>query len=212
MKSALLICSIFFLHKQLFAQDTVTIHHTWYTTCFDNQKHIPYLVQYTLTGDMLSCDSPIKRTNRFKTDPLDAEASNLNNDYKGSGYDRGHNMSAEDNKCDATGLKECFYFTNMFPQTHHLNAGVWKTVETMERQYALVEGEIYVYIGSKGIKTTIGSDAVAVPDSCWKVIYHYKTGAWEGYIFPNDNEAGKDPAPYMIPNETLFDRIGMTLH
>ena len=161
---------------------------------------------------MLACDSPIKRTNRFRADPYDLDASALNNDYKKSGYDRGHNMPAEDNRCDPDGMKECFYFTNMFPQTHHLNAGVWKTLETMERQYAIDEGQIYVYIGSKGIKTTIGDDAVAVPDSCWKVIYHYKTRSWEGYIFPNDTEAGKDPVIYMIPNETLFDRIGMTLN
>src|SRR4051812_14848447 len=149
----------------------VTIKHKYYTTIFDAAKHIPYVVVYTLTADMLACgDDRVARTNKFTADPELPESTSLNKDYAASGYDRGHNMSAEDNRCSADGMAECFYFSNMFPQTPKLNRGIWKRLEVKERVAATDNGHVKVYIGSYGRAGAIGPDSVVVPEYCWKVI------------------------------------------
>lgn len=162
----------------------VEIRHKYFTSIFDESKHIPFVVYYDLTGDMLACgDDRVERTNKFKPDPELPEATSLNKDYTSSGYDRGHNMSAEDNRCNAEGMEECFYFSNMFPQTPRLNRGIWKRLEAKERNEATEYGHIKVYIGSYGEQATIGPHEVVVPEYCWKVIW--VNGMYEAYTFPN---------------------------
>src|SRR5689334_6156674 len=73
------------------------LKHTFYTSTFSIEKHNPVLVEYVLTKQMLICSKKYKRTNKFAPDPELHDETNLEKDYKKSGYDRGHNMSAEDN-------------------------------------------------------------------------------------------------------------------
>jgi endonuclease G len=96
--------------------------------------------------------------------------SDLTNDYKNSGFDRGHNSPSADNLCEGQIVqKECFYFTNMTPQYHILNAGDWKMLEELTRTLAKDKDSIKVWCGSIGSQKKIGR--VSVPTKCWKVIY-----------------------------------------
>jgi endonuclease G, mitochondrial len=54
------------------------------------------------------------------------EFTNLDNDYKHSDYDRGHQLDANDCGCDSTAMAESFYYSNIAPQMPVLNRGVWK--------------------------------------------------------------------------------------
>jgi len=186
----------------------VVLKHTYYTSTFSLEKHIPVLVEYVLTKEMLTCAERFKRKNKFARDPELPDETNLDKDYKRSGYDRGHNMSAEDNRCSETGMKECFYFSNMFPQTHHLNAGQWKKLEEMERQEAINYDSVKVFIGSIGKITTIGTDSVTVPEYCWKVIYIYGHG-YQCYIMPNNKEEKTLEECKVLPPE-IESRCGVT--
>jgi len=150
--------------------DTVTVTHKYYSSTFDRTKHYPLVVKYWLTKKMYSCKTKIKRTNNFTPDPAIPAVTNLKSDYAGSGYDRGHNMPAEDNTCSAVGMKECFYYSNMTPQTHSLNAGVWKTLEIYARKQAKTYDSVMVWCGSVSLSSnTIGR--VSVPDCSWKIVY-----------------------------------------
>ncbi|HXS38297.1 MAG TPA: DNA/RNA non-specific endonuclease [Flavipsychrobacter sp.] len=172
------------------AQDTIQIHHTYYSSTFIRSKHIPFLVKYTLTKQMLDCDEHLKRKNFFTTDPELHKETELNKDYKTSGYDKGHCMPAEDNDCSTTGMTECFYYSNIFPQAPSLNRGIWKALENKEREEANEFGSVEVFIGYYGIAGYIGADSVAVPEYCWKVIY--ANGKYQAYIFPNTDNASND--------------------
>ena len=196
---------VFLLPLFAFCQK-VTIKHKYYTTIFDEKKHIPYVVTYKLTKGMLSCDERVPRTNKFTADPELPDATALKKDYQGSGYDQGHNMSAEDNKCDQAGMEECFYFSNMFPQTPKLNRGVWKMLEVRERHMAEEYGSIVVYIGSYGKKETIGPDEVVVPEYCWKVIY--SKGVFDAYTFPNTDDVTGKPAEFKTTLSEIEHRTG----
>lgn len=167
-----------------FSQDTIRIKHTNYTTVFSKTKHYPVLVEWWTTKSMVGCDKPLKRKDNFKPDPLLPKETDLLKDYIGSGTDRGHMMPAADNLCQTPQVQdECFYFSNMSAQYHSLNAGDWKSLETLTRQFATQHDSIKVWCGNIGEIKKIGK--VSVPKQCWKVVYIKKTNEWKSYLFDN---------------------------
>ncbi len=172
--------------SQISYSQNVTIHHAYYTTTFSESLRIPVVVKWWLTREMVSCSQHLKRTNKFTTDPQLPKYTNLNEDYTRSGYDRGHNMPAEDNACTMTGMEQCFYYSNMCPQTPKLNRGIWKKLETYTRELARQDDSVLVWCGSV-VKSghSIGPDKVAVPDYCWKILYIEHSRDTLAYVFPN---------------------------
>lgn len=178
--SSLLVLSFLFSNSQ----DTVRIKHTEYTTVFSKSLKYPVLVQWWTTKAKVSCAVPLKRVDSFGPDPMLVSETNLLADYKGSGLDRGHVTPAADNLCNGPKvMAECFYFTNMIPQYHALNAGDWKTLETLTRTIAAEKDSVMVWAGAIGAQSKIGR--VSVPVKCWKVIYVKKDKAYHCYVFNN---------------------------
>jgi endonuclease G len=169
----------------LVAQDLVTIKHQNYTTTFSKSKRYPVLVQWETTKAMVGCPTPLKRKDNFKPDPQLVDETNIAFYYVKSGYDRGHVMPAADNLCQTQAVQdECFYFSNMVAQTHRLNAGDWKSLETATRDWALVNDRVRVWSGSVGEAKKIG--LVSVPTQCWKVVHIPSANKWLAYLFNND--------------------------
>jgi endonuclease G len=170
-------------------KDTLWLKHTNYLSIFSKSKRYPVMIEWWVTKAKVTCKNPLKRKDNFKPDPLSPTITNLINDYKGSGYDRGHMMPAADNLCQTQLVQdECFYFSNMIPQPHTLNAGSWKTLETETRLLSSQEDSIHVWCGGVGSVKTFGPNKVAVPVKCWKVIYIKKTKEYRAYIFPNNTD------------------------
>ena len=176
-----------FVALSLHAQDTIRLKHTNYTTVFSKSKHYPVLVEWWTTKAKVGCDNPLTRKDNFKPDPLLPTETNLLEDYKGSGTDRGHMMPAADNLCQTPQVQdESFYFSNMAAQYHSLNAGDWKSLEVLTRSIALEKDSVHVWCGNIGIAKRIGK--VAVPKQCWKVIYAVKTRKYQAYVFNNTTD------------------------
>jgi len=166
------------------AQDVVVLKHTNYTSHFSKSKHYPVMVEYFITKSMVTCPTPLKRKDAFKPDPALPAETNIVKDYVNSGTDRGHMMPAAENLCQTQAIQdECFYMSNMAAQYHSLNAGDWKSVETMERNMA-ADGDIKVWVGNIGELKKIGT--VSVPAKCWKVLYFKSTKKWLAYLFDNN--------------------------
>lgn len=193
---------VLLFNVSLKAQDTIRLTHKEYTTVFSKSLKYPVLVEWWVTKQKVSCANPIPRKDRFQPDPLLAAETNLEMDYKGSGTDRGHMAPAADNQCsEPIAMIECFYFSNMAPQYHSLNAGDWKTLETSTRDLAKVQDSIKVWCGNIGVAKKIGK--VSVPTKCWKVIYIKKTNVWKAYIFNNDTSKPNG----LIDNEVKVEDI-----
>jgi endonuclease G len=178
-----------------FSQDLITIKHTNYTTTFSKSKKYPVLVEWWITKAKVGCSTPIPRKDAFQPDPQYKQETSIKEDYVGSGTDRGHNMPAAENECQGADIQtECFYMSNMTPQYHSLNAGDWKSVETLERQIAIKNDSVHIWSGSVGVAKTFGPHKVAIPTQCWKVIYIKKTKEYLAYIFNNtpDKPTGID--------------------
>ena len=139
-------------------------------------------------------DADEKRTNRFFADARlrSAERATLE-DYKNSGYDRGHMAPAGDMPT-AQAMAQSFSLANMVPQAPEHNRGVWaKSVEMATRNYVKrAAGDVYVITGPvfvPGIaqSPSIGPGQVRVPKYLFKLVYDQsRNGAW-AYWSENSN-------------------------
>ena len=186
MKKLLILLSFVLISIVSKAQDVVVIKHTNYTTHYSKSKMYPVMVEWWLTKSMITCPTPLKRKDNFKPDPKLVKETDIAKDYVGSGTDRGHMMPAAENLCQTPEVQdECFYFSNMSAQYHSLNAGDWKSVETLERQIASEQDSTRIWCGNVGEIKRIGR--VAVPKQCWKVVHIKKADEWFYFLFENDS-------------------------
>lgn len=170
-----------------YSQDTIRIKNKSYTSLFSKSLKYPILVEWWVTKAKVTCPVPLKRIDSFYPDPKLQKDTDLGLDYKNSGLDRGHMSPAADNLCEGPNvLKESFYFSNMSPQYHALNAGDWKTLETLTREIAKQKDSVMVWAGNIGEQKKIGR--VSVPTKCWKVIYIKRDNVYQCYIFNNSIE------------------------
>lgn len=154
------------------------------------------------------------RTNHFHEEPMlrPSERSTLA-DYKGSGYDRGHNAPAGDMNLPLS-MEESFSMVNLAPQSSHMNRGPWaKSVEIPTRKYvARSAGDVFVFTGGYFIpnqqRKTIGANHVWVPDYFYKLVYDSQTKRAWAYFMANTDEAR---ASRPITYQELSQKIGMQL-
>ena len=179
----LMVAMLLLLSVAVHSQDVVTLKHKAYTTHYSKTKHYPVMVEWWVTKAGLTCDVKVKRGDKFIPDPLLPNETNLQADYTGAGFDRGHNMPAADAVCDQVANEESFFFSNMTAQYPALNRGDWKSLEMLTRENALRDDSVHVWTGSIGVAKNIGT--TAVPTHCWKVIYIKKTNEYMAFIFDN---------------------------
>ena len=104
-----------------------------YSLEWDNAKIANRWTCYELhAGNSMSS---VGRDDDFKADPEVAVSSTLN-DYKGSGFSRGHLCPSADRLCSVEQNKQTFFLTNMQPQYQSHNGGLWSRLETEVRNYA----------------------------------------------------------------------------
>lgn len=108
-------------------------------------------------------------------------------DYRRSGYDRGH-MTPSGDMPDAQSQQQTFSLANMLPQAPELNRGVWAGIEVAVRHLAQRQGELFVVTGpafqGQALKT-IGPNGVLVPSATWKAVYDPTAGGAGAYVCSN---------------------------
>jgi len=133
---------------------------------------------------------PSKRKNDFRPDPQVTPAcSAALADYAtvGSTHDRGHMSPAGNNTTNDDIMSESFFLSNMIAQVANNNRGIWKQLETFERQWAAAPGTDF-YIISGGIydagyvKTGNG---LGIPTRIYKIIIEKNSKKVMAYLMPN---------------------------
>ena len=182
--------------------------------CFDSfaiyysplDKKPIYTVE-KLNQNQLSAPHP-RRSNQFYEEarlPFSERA--LLSDYRGSGFDRGHNAPAGDMSHERS-MAQSFSLANMMPQARQNNQGIWaKNVEEPTRAYVKrASGDIYVFTGSTGNNGSIGRSQITIPSHLYKLVYDpNKKTAW-AYWIENTNEAKMTPP---ISYQELVQKTGI---
>jgi endonuclease G len=127
-----------------------------------------------------------------------AERATLN-DYKGSGYDRGHLAPAAD-MGTPNEMAQSFSLANMVPQVPEHNRGIWaKSIEKPTRQYVeeRAKGDVFVFTGpiykNNMPAGTIGAGKVWVPQQMFKLVYDASTKRAWAHISDNSADARMGP-------------------
>jgi endonuclease G len=155
-------------------------------------KTAVYVAQRLNRASVLDADEA--RTDKFFADARlrSSERARLE-DYKGSGYDRGH-LAPAGQMPTAQAMAQSFSLANMVPQAPEHNRGAWNTsVEAATKKYAgRASGDVYVITGpvyapsiaqSKGI----GPGQVRVPTYLFKLVYDQAQGRAWAHWHLNDN-------------------------
>ncbi|PSN12294.1 DNA/RNA endonuclease G [filamentous cyanobacterium CCT1] len=96
------------------------------------------------------------------------------NDYRGSGYDRGHVVPSGDRTRTVSDNAATFLMTNIIPQTPENNRGPWRELEEYGRDLVYqYDRSLHVFAGAYGNQGSVGNRAVAVPSRLWKIIVVY---------------------------------------
>lgn len=186
--------SSFDFHWPAYSQKDQIIEHEYYTLKYNERNEQADWVAYKLTGENLE-QAKYKRKDNFKPDPDVKSESAHPNDYKGSGYDRGHLAPAADFTWTEDGLDETFYMSNMSPQVPGFNRGIWKKLEAEVRSWATENNVVYVVTGPVYVEKSdkIGKNKVAVPDKYYKVVLELDGTEKKGIAFILDNEKSSMP-------------------
>ncbi len=173
------------------------IRHTGYVVSYNADYKVPNWVLYELNYAETLGNMP--RNNCFDVDPEvpEREMAQLT-DYRNSGYDRGHMAPNADLNWDRQAQDECFYLSNMCPQGHDFNAGIWLDLESQVREWAERDSAITIVCGPVLPRTAqqasrmkkIGKGRVLVPEYFYKVLLVPFDGEPRaiGFIMPNHNE------------------------
>ena len=168
---SLLFNSLSFAQSLRPSSETNPISHTYYSLEYAEEHEQAKWVFYKLTKENIYGQAT--RKNNFKSDPLISTASSFPNEYRGSGYDRGHLCPAAAMKQNQVAMNETFYMSNMSPQVPGLNRGKWKNLEALVRTWAIQEKILYVVTGgilNKSLKK-IPNTNISIPNYFYKVIY-----------------------------------------
>ena len=196
--------------------DGTILEKEYFVILYDTRLKIPRWVGYHLTRKYLE-ENNAPRTDKFKPDPdLPPDERAELEDYKGSGFDRGHQAPAADFHRSEEAMEETFLLSNMCPQWPSFNRGIWARLEEQVRAVAENAGSIWVYTGAlflddKGRISPphqfLGPDSVAVPTHFFKVVLVERGPAnHEMFAFIMKNQPTKvsgPPASYQVTVDSV---------
>jgi len=198
------------------------IRHLGYVVSYNADYKVPNWVLYEL--NYAETLGNIPRNNAFAVDPEVPEKQMAQlSDYRNSGYDRGHMAPNADLNWDVQAQNESFYLSNMAPQGHDFNAGIWLDLENQVRKWAERDSAITIVCGpvlprslaaAKKMKK-IGKGHVLVPEQFFKVVLSPFRGAPRAiaFLMPNHNEkVGRKNKPlqsYVVSVDSIESLTGI---
>ena len=191
-----------------------------YSVEWDNAKVANRWTCYQLhEGNTLS---QTDRNDDFKADPDVAVSATLE-DYRNSGFSRGHLCPSADRQCSEEQNKQTFFLTNMQPQWQKHNGGLWKNLEDLVRNYATDDGKTNAINDTEedGIydQKCVGGDGhsheLIVPKFFYMALLHYNkvTDNYHAIAFwtlhEDANDTNKNYGDYAISIDELEKRTGI---
>ncbi|MFD1015656.1 DNA/RNA non-specific endonuclease [Winogradskyella rapida] len=186
------------------------IHHQNYSLSYSEPYEQAEWVAYELKASHLS--STNRKRPYFEIDEAVKTGAAHWKNYKKSGYDKGHLCPAGDRRFTKAAHDETFLTSNISPQEHQFNAGVWNRLEQKVRYWAKKNDGVFVVTGgilNKDLKT-IGEEEVAVPNQFYKVILDHTNGKTKMIAFLMNHENSNLPLyKFVVSVDTLEALTGI---
>ncbi|MEZ0217988.1 MAG: DNA/RNA non-specific endonuclease [Rariglobus sp.] len=179
-----------------------------YCDALENPAWVAYRV-----GDVGKLPETAPRPETFETD-LRTAARVPSSAYVNSGYDRGHlapNYAIATRYGEAA-QRETFLMSNIVPQRHVLNAGLWKQMEMkIATSYPGRFGEVWVLAGPVfGVRGAKLLNGTAVPEAFFMMVIDESDGRVraEAFVFPQEAPAGAELERFAVSVDEVEKRTG----
>lgn len=185
--------------RQLLPQKQLILEKLGFVIGYEGRSRGPCWVYERLTTE--NFEGNAGRASFHEDDEVPEVIRAYLDDFRGSGYDRGHMAPAGDHVVTDEEMKATFVLSNMVPQHSTCNRGLWRKLEEYVRELVTNYPVVHVITGTAYLPSTdsegnrfvtyrvIGENDVAVPTHIWKVI---RCEIGEGYV---EDEA------YLVPND-----------
>ncbi len=187
--------------------------YTGYVSSYNHTTLVPDWVAYLLTDEEANGEVTDKFS--FSRDPQVRGRQASREDYRNSGYDKGHMAPRADMKWSRQACYESYFFTNICPQVHSMNAGCWSKLEQQTRRLAEHYGRVYVVTGplfDSPTPKTIGEAHVAVPDRFFKALLVPDGEGYHAIAFVMHNDERKQsPRQSAMTVDELENLLGRDL-
>jgi endonuclease G len=160
-----------------------------------------------------SMTGPAKRRDDFRPDPAvfpQCQATLADYATVGKTHDRGHMAPAGNNTQNAQVMSESFFLSNMVAQVANNNRGIWKQLETWEREWASKGGDFYIVSGGifdPGHPVT--GNGLGIPTRLYKIIFEKNSGQAMAYLMPNAPLPVQDLPKFQTTIQEVENAIGM---
>lgn len=165
------------------------IHHEGYSLSYSESHEQAEWVGYELKKEHLSNTNYIRPY--FEIDPAVKTGAAHWRNYKNSGFDRGHLCPAGDRTYSQDAYNETFLTSNISPQKHDFNSGIWNALEQKVRYWASKYNGVFVIAGGvlEDNLRTIGDEQVSVPNQFYKILLDTNSGKTKmiAFLMPHEN-------------------------
>ncbi|MCW5518708.1 DNA/RNA non-specific endonuclease [Aureitalea sp. L0-47] len=168
------------------------IRHTYFSLSYSEKHEQAEWVAYELRDEQL-VKTEFERPYFVQDRKIKSGSADWRN-YKNSGYDRGHLCPAGDRRFDFEAYHETFLTSNISPQNHEFNAGIWNRLEQKVRYWAGRREALFVITGGvleNGLEA-IGDEDVSVPKEFYKIIVDRNGDELKAIAFLIPNEGTSD--------------------
>lgn len=194
------------------------LRNTGYLVGYGEDFGAPLWVAYHVK-DIDPLPTPAERPGTFETDQRTV-ARVATDAYAGSGYDRGHLAPnfAIATRYGKAAQRETSLMSNIIPQRHGLNAGLWKQMELrIATSYPARFGEVWVLAGPVLKKPPArlpargGATGPAIPTECYMIVVDENDGRVRtlAFLFPQEPPAGARPEDYLTTVDEIERRTGL---
>lgn len=183
------------------------IKHEFFTLSYNEKHEQAEWVAYELKKSYLINNSFQRPF--FVEDPKVKTGSADWRNYKKSGFDKGHLCPAGDMEFSRNAYDDTFFTSNISPQLHRFNEGVWNRLEQKVRYWATKYDGVYVVTGGvlESSLKTIGRGNVSVPKYFYKILLDKFDGEYKMIAFIVPNEASDKPLYDFVVSVDYIEKL-----
>lgn len=186
------------------------VTHDYFTLSYNEKQEQPEWVAYELKKSYIR-KGDFKRPFFIQDPKVKTRSADWRN-YKNSGYDKGHLCPAGDMVFDNNAYNDTFFTSNISPQNHDFNEGIWNKLEQKVRYWAVKYDGIYVVTGGvlQGSLETIGYEKVMVPRYFYKILLTKSNNEYKmiAFLIPNE-KSNKALYEFVVSTDSIEKMTGI---